>query len=348
MYVIDSSVIEHLERVMRRVREKLVFKEAWRSYDEFIERFPFRRRPEKIEELTPEDVYNPGADKPRRDFFYYVEKKLKPLGHITVYNDYAWRRAREDLATFKELLKILVDDDERICRKIDSWDRLKGFGGDKHYAKKLLFLYYPEEVIPIFKTEHLEHFAAQLGLTDTVDDRCRELFGKSISSRGTSVGEKYEVYQGVFMEAFREVVRDREDSHALGVALYSLYPPTKPVQPAASTTRSVGEPIGEMPILFEPVNELGVVMIFGMIYKQLGFPYIVKVRQGFPDASVIDEDGEIKRIEFEYKASNFLRHRHDPSQCDFIICWENDLGDSAPDEIREKVIAIKDRLRELL
>ena len=143
MYVIDSSVVEHLMRVMRRARENPVFKEAWRSYEEFIERFPFRRRPEKIEELTPEDVYNPGADKPRRDFFYYVEKKLKPLGHITVYNDYAWRRAREDLATFKEPLKTLVDDDERICRKIDSWDRLKGFGGDNHYAKKLLFLYYP-------------------------------------------------------------------------------------------------------------------------------------------------------------------------------------------------------------
>ena len=244
----------------------------------------------------------------------------------------------------------MVDDDERICRKIDSWDRLKGFGGDKHYAKKLLFLYYPEDVIPIFKTEHLEHFAAQLGLMDAVDKRCKELFGKSISAQDVTVGEKYEVYQAVFIDAFREVVRGREDSHALGVALYELYQPpaTKPVRQAVSIARPVGEAIGEVPILFEPVNELGVVMIFGMIHKQLGFPYIVKVGAGFPDAVVMDQDGELRRIEFEYRLSNFLLHRHDPSKCDFIICWEDDLGDRAPDEIREKVIAIKDRLRELL
>ena len=89
-------------------------------------------------------------------------------------------------------------------------------------------------------------------------------------------------------------------------------------------------------------------MVFGMIHKQLGFPYIVKVGAGFPDAVVMDQDGELRRIEFEYRLSNFLLHRHDPSKWDFIICWGDDLGDRAPDEIREKVIAIKDRLRELL
>jgi len=71
-----------------------------------------------------------------------------------------------------------------------------------------------------------------------------------------------------------------------------------------------------VPILFEPVNELGVVMVFGMIHKQLCFP----------DAVVMDRDGELRRIEFEYRLSNFLQHRHDPSKCDFIICWEDYLG----------------------
>jgi len=39
IYVTDSSVVEHLRRVMRRARENPAFKEAWRSYGEFIERF---------------------------------------------------------------------------------------------------------------------------------------------------------------------------------------------------------------------------------------------------------------------------------------------------------------------
>jgi len=293
-------------------------------------------------------VYSPGLGKPRSDFFYYFEHRLRSLGHISVYNDYPWRQARENLSIFKQLLKILVDDSEKMSRKIDSWDMLKGFGGDKHYAKKLLFLYYPQDVVPIFKTEHLEHFVAQLDLVEAVEEECRRAYGQPIQN--LTVGEKYEIYQNVLKKAFREVIKDREDSHALGVALYELYPPTKPVQPPASAARSrdVGEAIGETPILFEPVNELGVVMIFGMIHRQLGFPYIVRVRQGFPDAVVIDQDGEPRKIEFEYKASNFLQHKHDPSQCDFIICWEDDLGDNAPDPIKEKIIAIKDRLRDLL
>jgi hypothetical protein len=33
------------------------------------------------------------------------------------------------------------------------------------------------------------------------------------------------------------------------------------------------------------------------------------------------------RIEFEFKASNFVEHGHDPAQCDFIVCWENDWPD---------------------
>ena len=28
-------------------------------------------------------------------------------------------------------------------------------------------------------------------------------------------------------------------------------------------------------------------------------------------------------IEFEYESRNFLRHLHDPSQCDIIVCWKH-------------------------
>ena len=90
-----------------------------------------------------------------------------------------------------------------------------------------------------------------------------------------------EVYQKVLRKAFQENHKDCEDPHALGVALYELYPPTKPIQPSTSAARSkaVGEAISETHILFEPVNELGVVMIFGILHKQLGFPYIGRVKQ---------------------------------------------------------------------
>ena len=34
-------------------------------------------------------------------------------------------------------------------------------------------------------------------------------------------------------------------------------------------------------------------------------------------------DGSRLRIEFEYESRNFLRHLHDPSQCDIIVCWKH-------------------------
>ena len=52
----------------------------------------------------------------------------------------------------------------------------------------------------------------------------------------------------------------------------------------------------------------------------------MKVGADFPDAVVMDQDGELRRIEFEYRLSNFLQHRHDLSKCDFIICWKDYLG----------------------
>lgn len=32
-------------------------------------------------------------------------------------------------------------------------------------------------------------------------------------------------------------------------------------------------------------------------------------------------------MEFEYRAGNFIQHGHSVLDCDFIVCWENDLGD---------------------
>ncbi len=33
------------------------------------------------------------------------------------------------------------------------------------------------------------------------------------------------------------------------------------------------------------------------------------------------------RIEFEFRASNFREHGHNQSECDIIVCWENDWPD---------------------
>jgi len=71
-----------------------------------------------------------------------------------------------------------------------------------------------------------------------------------------------------------------------------------------------------------PENELGVVVEFARQAEQAGFE-IISIRSPFPDAS-IKRGAVTYRAEFEYKASNFNVHKHDPRKCDIIICWEND------------------------
>lgn len=98
-----------------------------------------------------------------------------------------------------------------------------------------------------------------------------------------------------------------------------------------------------------PVNEQGVVFLFGMVCHELGF-VVELVRTGFPDCEAkrcIDtrRDTWVRvRIEFEFKAANAKVHPR--SGCDLIVCWENDWPD-CPVEVIELKTAIRLLNREL-
>jgi len=78
--------------------------------------------------------------------------------------------------------------------------------------------------------------------------------------------------------------------------------------------------------MFEPNNEMGVVVRFAQVCESYGYE-IVSIQSAYPDAVIRGFDKEW-RVEFEYLASNFLAHRHDPRKCDLIVCWVNDLRDN--------------------
>lgn len=98
-----------------------------------------------------------------------------------------------------------------------------------------------------------------------------------------------------------------------------------------------------------PVNEQGVVFLFGMVCHELGF-VVELVRTGFPDCEAkrcIDtrrDTWERVRIEFEFKAAN--AKVHPMSGCDLVVCWENDWPD-CPVEVIELKTAIRSLSREL-
>jgi hypothetical protein len=92
-----------------------------------------------------------------------------------------------------------------------------------------------------------------------------------------------------------------------------------------------GRPIYGPQIIFpglahEPMDELGVIYVFGMVAHKLGFA-VVRTQPNFPDCDALREIQPAKwqpvKIEFEYESRNFLKHRHRPDGCDFIVCWRH-------------------------
>ncbi len=80
------------------------------------------------------------------------------------------------------------------------------------------------------------------------------------------------------------------------------------------------------PMICEPTNEQGVIFLFGAMAEKLGFA-VLKIRTEYPDCLAfrqVEEDRmELVRIEFEYESRNFLKHMHEASRCDAIVCWRH-------------------------
>lgn len=90
-------------------------------------------------------------------------------------------------------------------------------------------------------------------------------------------------------------------------------------------TQIVGARLDSPILNYEPVNELGVVVLFGFYMKELGFSHLEQIRSKYPDAFGMLQlpNGKLRRvaIEFEYESKNFEQHGHEAKDCDIIVCW---------------------------
>jgi hypothetical protein len=100
-------------------------------------------------------------------------------------------------------------------------------------------------------------------------------------------------------------------------------------QPLEKREPPIGEVIEFRGMRYAPTNELGVVALFGLVARDIGFR-IETIQPGFPDAQALFLSDPKRglwsrtRIEFEFRSSSFSAHRHDPKKCDFIVCWVHD------------------------
>jgi len=108
-----------------------------------------------------------------------------------------------------------------------------------------------------------------------------------------------------------------------------------------------GEPLDFPTLRHEPVNEQGVVLLFGMIAKHLGY-VVESVQAGFPDCEAKRQIGPKRwqrvNIEFEFESRNFRDHGHPLTGCDVIVCWYHNWPDCP---VRIEVLDLSTRIKSL-
>jgi HNH endonuclease len=107
-----------------------------------------------------------------------------------------------------------------------------------------------------------------------------------------------------------------------------------------------GPPLQMAELAHAPVNELGVVFVFGAMARRLGF-IVHRLQAGFPDCIAMREmapgQWQRVRIEFEFESRNFLKHRHRADRCDLIVCWRHNWKECPLEvvELREEIAKIE-------
>ena len=85
-----------------------------------------------------------------------------------------------------------------------------------------------------------------------------------------------------------------------------------------------GDPLPLPGLAHAPVNEAGVIYLFGTLARKLGF-VVQRIQPDFPDCEALREvepgKWQQERIEFEFASRNFLQHGHGKDGCDLIVCW---------------------------
>ncbi|MGB8131161.1 MAG: hypothetical protein WCG81_15330 [Candidatus Angelobacter sp.] len=105
-----------------------------------------------------------------------------------------------------------------------------------------------------------------------------------------------------------------------------------------------GEPLLDSPLMCAPINEMGVVLLFGGVARQLGF-YVTRVQSNFPDCEAlrrVERDRcQLVKIEFEHESRNFLFHGHSLTGADLIVCWSHNWLDCPLEVIELKSLVGK-------
>jgi hypothetical protein len=231
---------------------------AMNSLKDFRVKYPFVENPESIETLNPDEVFKRESDEVG-EFFHWIEYYLKPVGHLTLYSSNPYRQIRNQFEDFQELLYTAVDSKKTLAQKVDApWEKIKGLGGDKHIAKKIIFCFNYENggILPIFNINHLQHFVNEIVNKPSFPAQC------------DTPGEMYEFLISELLRV-KEDLLETQSWEPLYFArfLYQNYPPPKMETPIETMKGLAGknEPTREQVQFREFVSLLNALQMKGKI-----------------------------------------------------------------------------------
>jgi hypothetical protein len=215
----------------------------------------------------------------------------------------------------------------------------------------------PQATQPLEEEQLLE--AAKTAFLEIGDIPTFSRFSKAVPYSWNSYQRRWGTWPA-FFAAFRNWIVDKYPSWPLLDKLDSHIESTSSAKAAAVTTlacpsagtwestegRRLGRFLNFRGLQHAPINEQGVVLLFGMVAFELGY-MVESVATGFPDCEAKrrikgpSEAWERIRIEFEYESKNFLNHGHDAEQCDVIVCWQHNWPE-CPIEVLQLSSAIRD------
>lgn len=118
----------------------------------------------------------------------------------------------------------------------------------------------------------------------------------------------------------------RQAVHDVTIATPETLSRIAPLSPASV----YGDPIQFRGVRHAPADVGGVIFLFGMVARELGF-MVEAISSGFPRCEAMRQLAPGKwtrlRIEFELKSRDFRDAGRNPAACDLLVCWDDTWPD---------------------
>ena len=115
-------------------------------------------------------------------------------------------------------------------------------------------------------------------------------------------------------------------AHGVTIAAPETLSRIVPLAPASV----YGDPIQFRGVRHAPADVGGVIFLFGMVARELGF-MVEAMSSGFPRCEAMRQLAPGKwarlRIEFELKSRDFRETGRNPAACDLLVCWDDTWPD---------------------